>query len=48
MDNIYFESFQDSSSVLIKNGPKMKERDLVFIDLEMTGLKIDHEIIEMG
>lgn len=48
MDNTYFANFQDNNSVLIKNGPKMKERDLVFIDLEMTGLKIDHEIIEIG
>ncbi len=48
MDKKYFESFQDNDNVLIKNGPKMKERDLVFLDLEMTGLKIDHEIIEIG
>ncbi len=48
MDNTFFESFRDNNSVLIKNGPKMKERDLVFVDLEMTGLKIDHEIIEIG
>jgi oligoribonuclease (3'-5' exoribonuclease) len=44
----YFEQFQDNNSVLIKNGTKMVDRDLVFMDLEMTGLKIDHEIIEIG
>jgi DNA polymerase III epsilon subunit-like protein len=48
MNNEYFEQFQNNDIVLIKNGPKMKERDLVFIDLEMTGLKINHEIIEVG
>ena len=48
MSNEYFEQFQNNDIVLIKNGPKMKERDLIFIDLEMTGLKINHEIIEMG
>ncbi len=48
MNTEYFEQFQDNNSVLIKNGTKMVDRDLVFMDLEMTGLKIDHEIIEIG
>ncbi|MDD3156157.1 MAG: hypothetical protein PHP14_01805 [Candidatus Pacebacteria bacterium] len=48
MKTEYFEQFQDNNSVLIKNGTKMIDRDLVFMDLEMTGLKIDHEIIEIG
>lgn len=26
----------------------MKERDLVFLDLELTGLNLNHEIIEIG
>ena len=47
MDNTFLRVFE-IITVLIKNGPKMKERDLVFVDLEMTGLKIDHEIIEIG
>ena len=32
----------------IRGGTPMKERDLVFIDLELTGLNLDHEIIEIG
>jgi len=48
MENEYFEKFQNNDNILIKNGPKMKERDLVFMDLETTGLKINHEIIEIG
>lgn len=48
MENEYFKKFQNNDNILIKNGPKMKERDLVFMDLETTGLKINHEIIEIG
>jgi len=32
----------------IRGGTPMKERDLVFLDLELTGLNLDHEIIEIG
>lgn len=47
-DKEYFNQFQNNDTAFIKNGLKMKERDLIFLDLEMTGLKIDHEIIEIG
>jgi len=47
-DKDFFNQFQNNDSIFIKNGSKMKERDLVFLDLEMTGLKIDNEIIEIG
>lgn len=33
---------------LIKNGQPMRERNLCFLDLETTGLNLDHEIIEIG
>ncbi len=45
---VYFEQYQNNDILLIKNGPKMKDRDLIFMDLETTGLKIDHEITEIG
>lgn len=32
----------------IRGGIPMKERDLVFLDLELTGLNLNHEIIEIG
>jgi len=44
----YFEQYRNNDILLIKNGPKMKDRDLIFMDLETTGLKIDHEITEIG
>lgn len=40
--------FTSSVSPLIKNGTTMKKRDLVFMDLETTGLEANHEIIEIG
>jgi len=40
--------FNTNSTTFIKNGLPMIKRDLVFIDLETTGLRIDHEITEIG
>ncbi len=40
--------FNTNSTTFIKNGLPMVKRDLVFIDLETTGLRIDHEITEIG
>ena len=47
-DNEYFNQFKTNDNIYVKNGPKMRERDLVFMDLETTGLSIDNEIIEIG
>lgn len=32
----------------IKNGKPPRERNLAFLDIETTGLNLDHEIIEIG
>lgn len=40
--------FNINNTPYIKNGLPMNKRDLVFVDLETTGLHIDNEIIEIG